>query len=157
MFPHESDRKDYEYPPGGLLQARGVVPESEFRNPTNLDTHNVRSLLCTKYGRTTGGTFGRVNGLESLTRNYNAHGIHEDSVEVTVLGYGHSSCKAYKFSDDGDSGSVVLGRDGRIIGIITGGAGPADGLDLTYVTPYHWLEKQIKKKFPNCFLYDIVD
>ncbi|KAG9019212.1 hypothetical protein FRB90_005287 [Tulasnella sp. 427] len=138
MFPQPSDRKNYKYPPNGLLQARGVVPESELRNPTNLDVHNVRSLLCVKYGRTT-----RVR--------------HEDSIEIAVLGYDAQSLKYRKFSDAGDSGAIVLGRDGRIVGIITGGAGPADETDLTYITPYHWLEKLLREKYPDSFLYDIVE
>jgi hypothetical protein len=157
MFPQPSDRKNYKYPPNGLLQARGFVPESEFCNPTNLDLHNVRTLLCAKYGRSTRGTFGRVNGLESLTRHYNEYDIHEDSIEIAVLGYDVQSLKYHKFSDAGDSGAVVVGRDGRIIGIITGGAGPTNETDLTYITPYHWLMKLLKEKYPDCFLYDIVD
>ena len=60
------------------------------------------------------------------------------------------------FSGPGDSDSVVFDRDGRTVGIVTGGAGPAGGTDITYLTPYWWIEKQIKAKFPGCFLYDVV-
>ena len=30
MFPNHADRAGYEYPKDGLLQIRGVVPESEI-------------------------------------------------------------------------------------------------------------------------------
>jgi hypothetical protein len=55
----------------------------------------------------------------------------------------------------GDSGSIVLARDGRIVGILDGGAGPSDETDTTYLTPYWWIEQQIKSKYPGCFLYDV--
>ena len=156
MF-HHDDINSYKYPPDGLLQAFGVVPEAEFRNPQNLDVHNMKTLLCVKHGRTTRTTFGRVNGLESFTRHYPKHGTPHNSVEIAVLGYDTSSFQYSKFSDLGDSGSIVLGRDGRIIGMLTGGCGPTDETDIAYITPYWWLEQQIKAKFPGCFLYPVVE
>jgi len=74
-----------------------------------------------------------------------------------VLGYNVQSLKYHKFSNTGDSGAVVVGRDGRIIGISTSSAGPTDKTDMTYITPYHWLVKLLKEKYPDCFLYNIVD
>jgi hypothetical protein len=32
----------------------------------------------------------------------------------------------------------------------------SDETDITYLTPYWWIEKQVKAKFPGCFLYDVV-
>ena len=61
-----------------------------------------------------------------------------------------------EFSDAGESGSVVLDRTGPIAGILTGGSGLTDGTDTTYLTPYWWIQEQIKDKFPDWFLYDIV-
>jgi len=157
MFPQVSDRVNWRYPEDGLLQARGVVPEAEFRDPQDLDMHNVRSLLCVKHGRSTLGTFGRVNGLESKTRHYDENGVHQDAIEIVVAGYDVRSRQYRNFSDAGDSGPIVLGRDGRIIGLLTGGAGPTGKIDLSYITPYWWIEKELKDKFPECFLYDIVE
>jgi hypothetical protein len=74
-------------------------------------------------------------------------------MEIAVLTYGEPHGK---FSSRGDSGSVVLDRIGRIVGIITGGAGPTDETDISYLTPYWWIEEQIKSKFPDSFLYDVV-
>ena len=153
MFPQPVDQATYQYPRDGLLQAYGVVQDDEIRNPQHLDVYGERCLLVLKNGSTTGTTVGRANGLESFTRIYDEYGINHTSIEIAVMPYD----KTRKFSDAGDSGSIVLARDGRIIGILTGGAGPTDRTDITYITPYWWIEKQIKAKYPGCFLYDVVE
>ena len=38
--------------------------------------------------------------------------------------------------------------------MLTSGGGKAEDIDTTYLTPYWWLEEQIKKVFPDCYLYD---
>ena len=154
MFPRKEDSKDYQDPTDGLLQAYGVVPDNEMRDPQHLDVHGEKCLLVVKHGMTTGTTVGRVNGLESFTRMYPYLGIHHTSMEIAVLTYGRPHGE---FSGLGDSGSVVLDRIGRIVGIITGGAGPTDKTDVSYLTPYWWIEEQIKSKFPDSFLYDVVE
>ncbi|KAG9084510.1 hypothetical protein FRC06_004054 [Ceratobasidium sp. 370] len=153
LFPHPADRANYQYPWNGLLQAYGVVPDDEIRNPQHLDVHGEKCLLVVKNGSATGTTVGRVNGLESFTRAYEEYGIKQTSIEIAVLPYGKARGV---FSDSGDSGSIVLSRDGRIVGILTGGAGPTDETVITYLTPYWWVEKEIKAKFPDCFLYQVV-
>ena len=152
MFPQPVDQATYQYPRDGLLQAYGVVQDDEIRNPQHLDVYGERCLLVLKNGSTTGTTVGRANGLESFTRIYDEYGINHTSIEIAVMPYD----KTRKFSDAGDSGSIVLARDGRIVGIVTG-AGPTDRTDITYITPYWWIEKQIKAKYPGCFLYDVVE
>ncbi|ODN88039.1 hypothetical protein L198_06778 [Cryptococcus wingfieldii CBS 7118] len=153
MFPQEfKDRRGFHAPEDMLLALKDVVPEAEFRNPQNFDIHNVRTLLAVKNGRSTGTTFGRVNGLESITRHYPEHGIAQRTLEFIVCGYDTVRGKNDKFSDDGKSGSIVAGRDGRIIAQITGGGGPTDEADKTYVTPFYALQGAIKKKYPNCYL-----
>ena len=154
MFPQPQDRQKFQEPEDDLVQIKGVVPESEFHAPRDLDVYNVKTLLAVKNGRSTGTTFGRVNGLKSITRCTD-YGIHQVSEEYVVLGY-DTSIKNNKFSAPGDSGAIVIGRDGRIIGILTGGGGPTDDTDMTYVTPYFWLEQRIKERFPGCFLYPVV-
>jgi hypothetical protein len=89
-------------------------------------------LLVVKNGLTTGIIVGCANGLESITRNFVEYGIQEISIEIAVLPYDH---RRGKFPNRGDSGSIVLGRDGRIVGILTGGAGPPDETDISYLTP----------------------
>jgi len=44
----------------------------------------------------------------------------------------------------------------RIVGILSGGAGQTDATDITYATPYWWLETCIKKAFPDSYLYPIL-
>jgi hypothetical protein len=141
------------YPQDGLLQAYGVVQEDKIRDPQHLDIHGEKCLLVVKNGSTTGTTIGRANGLESFIRIYDDYGIEHTSIEIAVLPYDK---KHGKFSDAGDSGSIVLARNGGIVGILTGGAGPTNETDITYITPYWWIEQQIKAKYPDCFLYEVV-
>ncbi|KAK6343608.1 hypothetical protein TWF730_011199 [Orbilia blumenaviensis] len=154
MFPQLVDRAGYSYPPDGLLQAYGVVGDAEIRNPQHLDVDGDKCLLVVKNGLATGTTIGRANGLESFTRTYSNCGTIQTSIEIAVLPYdrAHGS-----FSACGDSGSIVLARDGRIVGLITGGMGITNETDITYLTPYWWLDEQIKLKFPGCFLYEAVE
>jgi len=153
MFPHPEDQVDYEYPEDGLLQAFGIIQPEEIRNPKQLDANGEECLLVVKHGLTTGTTIGRVTGMESFTRNFNEYGIKETSMEIAVLPYGNTNGP---FSAPGDSGSIVLDRKGRILGMLNGGAGSTDKTDITYLTPYSYLDKDIKKYFPKSFLYEVV-
>jgi len=153
MFPQPADRVNYRCPRDGLLQAYGVVQDNEIHNPQHLDVHGEKCLPVVKNGLTTGTTVGRTNGLESFTRIYNEYGIKQNSIEIAVLPYDRAHGT---FSAAGDSGSIVLSRDGRIVGILTGGVGPTDETDISYLTPYWWVEQEIKAKYPDCFLYEVV-
>ena len=124
-----------------------------MRNPQHLDVHGEKCLLVVKNGFTMGTTIGRVNGLESYTRIYKEYNINQKSIEIAVLPY---DTMHGEFSDAGESGSVVLDRAGPIVEILIGGSGLTDGTDTTYLTPYWWIQEQIKDKFPDWFLYDIV-
>jgi hypothetical protein len=73
-------------------------------------------------------------------------------MEIAIYPYSH---KDGAFSAPGDSGSIVIDGLGRIVGLLTGGSGTTDSTDVTYVTPYFWLEEQIKKVFPDSYLYPI--
>ena len=155
MFPQVNNRRGFHAPEEMLLPLKDYVPEAELRNPQNLDIHNMKTLLAVKNGRTTGTTFGRVNGLESITRKYPEYGISEKALEFIVCNYDTATRDNAKFSNDGDSGSFVVGRDGRLIGQLTGGAGPAGKTDKSYITPYYALKKAVDKKFPGCHLLDL--
>ncbi|KAF6765911.1 hypothetical protein DFP72DRAFT_996777 [Ephemerocybe angulata] len=150
MFPQNPDRDGSHIPEHMLLPLKDHVPKTEFLNPPNHDIHNKQTLLAVKNGRTTGTTFGRVNGLESLTREYNDYNIAEMALEVVVAGYDTVRGQTDKFSDRGDSGSIFVGRDGRMIGLLTGGGGPTERVDRTYITPFYALMETIHKKFPGC-------
>ena len=106
-----------------------------------------------KNGLTTGTTIGRVNGLNSFTRVYANHGTEHMSIETAILPYDKLRGP---FSAPGDSGAIILNRAGRIVALLTGSSGKTDEIDVTYGTPYWWLETQIKKAFPGCHLYQVV-
>lgn len=151
LHPHA---KSLKYPLDGLLQLRDIVKEDELRHPTMLDANNEECLIVVKNGNATGATIGRATGIESFVREYNDHGIHLTSMELAIYPYSHSF-KDGAFSAPGDSGSVIADANGRIVGILTGGAGQADStdLDVTYAAPYYWVHERIKEAFPNADLY----
>ncbi|KAJ3819589.1 hypothetical protein EV361DRAFT_801363, partial [Lentinula raphanica] len=60
------------------------------------------------------------------------------------------------FSAPGDSGSIVLDKKCRIVGMVNGGAGIINRTDVTYLTPYSYLDQEIKKHFPNSSFSDVV-
>ena len=153
MFPRDDNRTNYVYPRDGLLQACGVIQLDDIHNPKHLDANGEQCLLVVKNGLTTGTTIGRVLGMESYTRVYKEYNIDKTSIEIGVLPYGNMKGS---FSAPGDSGSIVLDRSGGILGMLTECAGTTDRTDVTYVTPYSFLDKKIKKYFPNSFLYEIV-
>ncbi|KAG7451365.1 uncharacterized protein BT62DRAFT_927053 [Guyanagaster necrorhizus] len=153
LFSQPEDQAGYEYPVDGLLQAFGVVKDDEIRQPQHLDIHGEKALLVVKNGQTTGTTIGRVNGLESFTRVYTTYGVKYTSIEVAILPYTDNDKLRGPFSAPGDSGAIILDRAGRIVALLTGGGGTNHETDVTYGTPYWWLEKKIKKAFPDCHLY----
>ncbi|KAJ7639371.1 hypothetical protein FB45DRAFT_425603 [Roridomyces roridus] len=153
MFP---DQSGVFAPEGMLLPLKDHVPEAELRNPRDLDIHKTKTLLAVKNGHSTGTTFGRINGLESVTRNYHEHGISQRAFQFLVCGYDTSRDDKAIFSDAGDSGSCVVGRDGRLIGMLTGGRGATDDMtDKSYITPYYALKTAVEKIFSGCELLDV--
>jgi hypothetical protein len=152
MHPHPEGRSSFEYPVDGLLQVEGIVKEEEIRQPTLLDANGEECLIVIKNGRSTGVTIGRGTGMESFVREYHDHGIKSTSMEIAIHSYSH---KDGAFSAPGDSGSIVVDGLGRIVGLLTGGTGTADSTDVSYVTPYFWVEERIKKAFPHSYLYPI--
>lgn len=151
LYPVLADRATFHSPTKGFLQAYGVVPEEEIRHPKDIDINGLPCLFVIKNGFATGTTIGRANRLESFLQKVPEYGMEGPSIVFAVLGY---ATKYPKFSGNGDSGSIVLARDGRIVGILTAGGGCTEETDITYLTPYYWLEQEIKAKYPGCFLYE---
>ncbi|ETW78096.1 hypothetical protein HETIRDRAFT_454139 [Heterobasidion irregulare TC 32-1] len=150
MRPHVKTRTSFKYPRGGLLQLRGVVKEDELRHPTMLDANGEECLIVVKNGNTTGVTIGRVSSIESFVREYDDYNIHSTSMEVAIYSYSHDDGA---FSAPGDSGSIIADANSRILGILTGGTGQTDSTDVTYASPYYWVEERIQKAFPDSYLY----
>ncbi|KAI0696962.1 hypothetical protein C8T65DRAFT_743357 [Cerioporus squamosus] len=165
---YDLEHKDkFWYPVDSLLQAQGVVSPATINNPRHLDANGQQRLLVLKNGGATGTTFGYANGLESARRSYPEYGIDQaDSLEIAVLSLDESDgpfsqARRYtssRCSEAGDSGSIVVTRAGEILGMVTGGAGPpSDATDITWVTPFWWLQDQIKKQYPDASLYPVVE
>jgi len=91
---------------------------------------------------TTGVTIGRATGIESFVRE----GEDKTSMAVTVYPYSH---RDGPFSARGDSGSIIVDGRGRIVGLLIGGVGATGDFDVTYLTPYFWIEEHIKNAFPT--------
>ncbi|EDR13871.1 uncharacterized protein LACBIDRAFT_321502 [Laccaria bicolor S238N-H82] len=135
MFPDPSDRRDYGYPPHGLLRIKGVVPLDEIRSPTQLNAMGEPAMAVIKTGRSTGTTVGWISGLRSLVRYYQHIDTHFTTRELTIVPHNKRPLLG-PFSSDGDSGSIIVERGGRIVGLLTGGGGVTDSTDVTYATPY---------------------
>lgn len=153
MHPCAQSRDSFRYPVGGLLPVKGVIQEKEIRDPEQLDENGDECLLVIKNGNGTGTTIGRATGIKSFVRQYGEHGIHGTSMEIAVYPYSH---KDGAFSAGGDSGAIVVDGQGRILGMLTGGSGATVSTDVTYVTPYFWLDMRIKQAFSKSHLYPLV-
>ncbi len=154
MFPRHQDSINWDcMPSNGLLQARGVISRDDLWNPGHRDANDEPCLFVVKNGRSSGTTFGRATGLESFLRTIDDYGIKQTSMEIAIYTLGE---KHGAFSKPGDSGSIVLDRTGRILGMVTAGAGLSERTDVTYATPYWYLESKIKEAFPKSFLYELV-
>ena len=68
---------------------------------------------------------------------------------MLILGYDTKTGKSERFSDGEDSGSIVVDRRGRLIGLLMGGKGATD---QSYVTPYYRLKEKIEAKFDGAHL-----
>ncbi|KIX97483.1 uncharacterized protein Z520_06935 [Fonsecaea multimorphosa CBS 102226] len=124
---------------GKLLRLGRVVPIEELRAPKMRDPQEDPCLIVGKRGGVSDMTWGYLNGLKSVCWNDD----NTKSMEMCVV----TSTKKKAFSEDGDSGSAVFDVTGRVVGILVGGAkGPCDreSLDVTYVTPMAWLQKDMK-------------
>lgn len=71
-------------------------------------------------------------------------------MEAAVYCYDKDSSR---FSDRGDSGSIIVDARGNFIALPTAGTGSTDGTDITFGTPMYWLWKTIKAKFPGANLF----
>ncbi|KAI0322832.1 hypothetical protein OF83DRAFT_1161016 [Amylostereum chailletii] len=117
----------------GLLQVKvkGFVSEREICQPQQRDGNGEECMIVLKNGSTIEVTFGRGTGLESFT-----------SMEFAVYSYGY---KAGPFWAPGDSGSIIVGGQRRIVALLSGGTGASGSTG------------RIQKVFPNCYLYPMVD
>lgn len=76
-------------------------------------------------------------------------------MEIAIYPYSHWH-KDDAFSAPRDSGSVIGDANHRIVGMLIGGAGQTDSIDVTYASPYYFLDERIKKASSNSHLYPIL-
>ncbi len=143
MYPNPQNCHDFVYPSDRLLWLQGTIPDEEMRRLPALDQNNDPCLMVIKNGRTTGLTIGRANNICSYARHYYDGDIGETSKEWPILSF---NSKSGPFSADGDSGSVIVDGQGRIGGLLTGGAaGVTLSVDITYATPISFLLRRMQE------------
>jgi hypothetical protein len=100
--------------------------------PKTYDQNNDQCIIVLKRGKATGLTIGRANTIKSFSRNYFGYG--QVSKEWSILPFNH---KSGAFSEQGDSGSIIVDGIGRIGGLLTGGSKrqKKESADVTYATP----------------------
>ncbi|KAF9485641.1 hypothetical protein BDN70DRAFT_870939 [Pholiota conissans] len=151
MHPDEELRATKFRYPDGLMHLQGTLKEGELRSIAMPDANDEEYILLVKNGTSTGPTMGRASGVESFVREYGKDGNHSTFMAIAVYPY-----EFVPFSAAGDSGAVVADANTkRIVGMLIGGAGKPNRneVDVSYVTPYHSVEKSIKKIFPDSYLY----
>ena len=150
MHPQVQGRSSIKFPIGGLLEIKGIVGEDEIRSPKQIDANKEAFFPVIKNGRSTNVTVGRGTGIESIVRT-DESGLVKVSREFAI--YRHSD-EDRPFSAPGDSGWIVVDGKGRIVGLLTAGAGKIGSpvFDVAYITPYYWLDERIKQAFPGSSL-----
>ena len=136
------------------MQLRDFVKDGELRRPTMFDANGEECFFVVKNGTSTGVTFGRATSIESFVRDYKEYRIHSTSMEIAIYPYSHWHNDG-AFSAPRDSGSVIGNANHRIFGMLIGGVGQTDSIDVTYASPYYFLDERIKTAFPNSHLYPI--
>lgn len=131
----------FEYPWDRLLRLEGTIPEEEMRYPTEFDENDEPCLIVIKRGNTTGLTVGRANDVCSYARYDFTDDKPATSKEWAILSF---NSKSGAFSEEGDSGSVIVDGQGRIGGLLAGGAGKPSDFDITYATPVSFLLKRMQ-------------
>ncbi|MFW6028341.1 MAG: hypothetical protein ACOC9Q_02320 [bacterium] len=118
--------EDVDFDPrtiGRLGNLRGVG--DVFDLPMSATVHKV--------GRTTGQTSGRVTAfdIDNVRVEYDMGVLRFDN-QIEVEGAGNRA-----FSDSGDSGSIIVDDDLRVVGLLFAGGnvGGANGKGLTYANP----------------------
>jgi hypothetical protein len=98
-----------------------------------LDQSNELCLYIIKSSHTTHVTIGQTTGIFSYIQLYFPDQPSQTSMEWAILPYDN---KSGRFSNGGNSGSVIVDGLSHIGGLLTGGSGIRDSLDITYATCY---------------------
>ena len=141
MRGHHENPAAFDFPADRLFRINGTIPDNELRRPNTVDHNREPCIMVIKRGLKSGLTVGRANNIISYTRKYFEDVPPKDSKEWSIFGYD----KSRAFSAKGDSGSAIVDGEGRIGGLLTGGAGTETSLDITYATPISFIMNQIRR------------
>ncbi|MBO9699891.1 MAG: hypothetical protein J7604_06740 [Sporocytophaga sp.] len=81
----------------------------------------AKDYFVWKVGRATGRTKGRVIQVDSNQIELDGRPLHQDRVMIIICTDSEPCNAARKFSDRGDSGSVIVNQDGNVVGLLYGG------------------------------------
>ncbi|KAF9783599.1 hypothetical protein IL306_008893 [Fusarium sp. DS 682] len=129
----------------------GVMSEDEMRNPgfdfqvpgrSGIDQDYMRLWM---FGGKSEQRLGVTNTARSVIRRV-IGGIPMISEEWCILGYVKNGYERTNFSTLGDSGTCIMGHDGRVAAILTSGAltGRWGRHHISYATPIDWLLEDIR-------------
>ncbi|GJE87229.1 hypothetical protein PsYK624_033120 [Phanerochaete sordida] len=140
------------------LPLRGILTDAELQRPQHVVTH----------GAARGASLGTATGAFSLVREYFACDVrvHRTAFAWAVLGAGSDSAfspgsglglrvgegasAGGEFARPGDSGAAVVDLQGRVGGVLVGGAGRGGAVDVAYATPFWWVLERVRAGgFPN--------
>lgn len=120
----------------GVIKFRG----DPIREPSTKEIQNGDPVF--KLGRTTNATEGMFSGLKSLVletgKGDSGETVVKETLEHWIAAYDNADSR---FSKPGDSGAVVLDKNGRFVGLLFGGGVEKN---ITYFTPWKRLFDDIK-------------
>ena len=140
MNPNPQNPHPFTYPQDRLLRLSGTIPDGELRRPTTLNMNDDPCLVVIKRSAASGLTFGHAHDIVSYARDYYNGGDTKGSKDWSIR---PAPGLPGPFSRKSDSGAVIVDGRGRIGGLLTGGSGLTDSLDITYATPINFLMRSM--------------
>jgi hypothetical protein len=142
MCPCSTNLNSFEYPGDCLLHFSSTVSDQEMfelkSKNEDQDSHPVVMVLMN--GNTSSLSVGCLNTIHAFVCEYSKGQVNEMSKEVCVLPCSYE-CHPYKFSHNGDSGSVVIDGRGRVCRILNGRDRSTDNSNCTFITLINFLTK----------------
>ena len=136
---------------GTTLALRGIIPVEEVYNPPLENDENDPVIAVAKVGRSSGLTIGFGSMYKSVKREIlDGQTQYTEEWCITGVRLFKDQVGISPFSAKGDSGACVFDLQGRIGGLVTGGASGNDKtLDTTYVAPIEWILKSMEENGLN--------
>ena len=146
MHPHPQGQSDLKYPPCGFSSGQRVCKERP----------DLQAAAARCQRREVSGCRQERKDYWHHSRSPHRYGvIHPQLPRVRYQEDAYSNKYGALFFP-GDSGSIFVDSKGRIVVLLVGGASTTEETDVTYVTPYWWIEEQMKIAYPKIALYEVV-